>query len=101
MYSDKRLDGVQAVQTLSRLNRKIVGKDEPFVSAFRDKLAGYVRMYSFLSQTLPYADRDLEMLYSYVRFLLPHLRLDRENTAVQLRAVLALMPPLIFNLQFV
>ena len=31
MYVDKRLDGVQAVQTLSRLNRKIPGKDEPFV----------------------------------------------------------------------
>lgn len=31
MYVDKRLDGVQAVQTLSRLNRKIVGKEEPFV----------------------------------------------------------------------
>ena len=31
MYVDKRLDGVQAVQTLSRLNRKIPGKDTPFV----------------------------------------------------------------------
>lgn len=58
-------------------------------------------MYSFLSQILPYADRDLEMLYSYDRFLLLHLRLDRENTAVQLRAVFAFMRPLIFNLQFV
>ena len=34
MYVDKRLDGVQAVQTLSRLNRKIPGKDEPFVLDF-------------------------------------------------------------------
>ena len=31
MYVDKRLDGVQAVQTLSRLNRKIPGKESPFV----------------------------------------------------------------------
>ncbi|MGC8492438.1 MAG: type I restriction enzyme subunit R domain-containing protein [Syntrophobacteraceae bacterium] len=31
MYVDKRLDGVQAVQTLSRLNRKIPGKDSPFI----------------------------------------------------------------------
>ncbi|MBX3636133.1 MAG: type I restriction endonuclease subunit R [Rubrivivax sp.] len=176
MYVDKRLDGVQAVQTLSRLNRKIAGKDEPFVldfvnkpeeiyaafkpyfdstslqesakpemlpaikheldqlhvyhwseveafarifyrqperqnpadhahmqrhlqpavdrfkaiedesvrSAFRDKLGGYVRMYSFLSQILPYADPDLEMLYSYGRFLLPHLPLDRDNTVVKI-----------------
>ena len=177
MYVDKRLDGVQAVQTLSRLNRKIAGKDEPFVldfvnnpeeiyaafkpyfdstslqesarpdllpaikheldqmqvyhwseveafarifyrqpnrqnpadhahmqrhlqpavdrfkaidddtarTAFRDKLGGYVRMYSFLSQILPYADRDLELLYSYGRFLLPHLPLDRDNTVVKLQ----------------
>lgn len=34
MYVDKRLDGVQAVQTLSRLNRKIPGKESPFVLDF-------------------------------------------------------------------
>ncbi len=37
MYVDKRLDGVQAVQTLSHLNRKIAGKDEPFVLDFVNK----------------------------------------------------------------
>jgi type I restriction enzyme, R subunit len=176
MYVDKRLDGVQAVQTLSRLNRKIAGKDEPFVldfvnkpeeiyaafkpyfdstslqesakpamlpgikheldlmqvyhwseveafarifyrqperqnpsdhahmqkhlqpavdrfkgmedeglrTAFRDKLGGYVRMYSFLSQILPYADPDLEMLYSFGRFLLPNLPQDRDNSVVKI-----------------
>ena len=165
MYVDKRLDGVQAVQTLSRLNRMIPGKDAPFVldfvneaediyrafkpyydkteieeisdpsqletlkheldqtqvyhwseveafarvyykpranqsagdhaqlerlvqpaadrfkaldeaeqrEAFRDKLGGFVRLYAFLSQIIPYADRELEMLYSYGRYLLPHL----------------------------
>jgi type I restriction enzyme R subunit len=176
MYVDKRLDGVQAVQTLSRLNRMIPGKDAPFVldfvnetedifrafkpyfdkteiaeqsdpsqlealkheldrmqlyhwseveafaqvfykpverqgpadhahmqrhlqpavdrfkalpdaekrQAFRDKLAGYVRVYSFLSQIVPYADPELEMLYSYGRFLLPHLPRDRDDTVVKL-----------------
>jgi len=170
MYVDKRLDGVQAVQTLSRLNRKIPGKDEPFVldfvndaediqrafkpyydktvlqevsdpakletlkyeldqaqvyhwseveafaqifykplerqnasdhahmqrylqpavdrfkgmvneemrQEFRDKLSGYVRVYAFLSQIIPYCDPELEMLYSYGRLLLPHLPLDSE-----------------------
>jgi type I restriction enzyme R subunit len=34
MYVDKRLDGVAAVQTLSRLNRKIAGKDTTFVLDF-------------------------------------------------------------------
>ena len=34
MYVDKRLSGVLAVQTLSRLNRTYPGKDEPFVLDF-------------------------------------------------------------------
>ena len=175
MYVDKRLDGVQAVQTLSRLNRMIPGKDAPFVldfvndaenifrafkpyydktelaevsdparletlkheldqeqiyhwseveafaqvfykptdrqaaadhahmqrhlqpavdrfkatdgeerrQTFRDKLDGYVRSYAFLSQIIPYADPDLEMIYSYGRSLLPHLPIDRDATIVQ------------------
>ncbi len=176
MYVDKRLDGVQAVQTLSRLNRMIPGKDAPFVldfvndaediyrafkpyfdktglrepsdpakleqlkheldqaqiyhwsevegfarifykpaerqgaadhaamqrhlqpavdrfkaiadeatrAEFRDKLGAYGKLYAFLSQIIPYGDRDLEMLYSFGRFLLPHLPLDRDTTAIKL-----------------
>jgi type I restriction enzyme R subunit len=167
MYVDKRLDNVQAVQTLSRLNRMIPGKDAPFVldfrneaediyrafkpyyggtslqevsdpskleqlkhdldemqvyyaseveafarifylpperqnpadhahmqrhlqpsvdrfkaldaerrDDFRDRLSAYVRSYAFLSQIIPYADREMEMLYSFGRFLLPHLPKD-------------------------
>jgi len=34
---DKRLDGVQAVQTLSRINRQIPGKENPFVLDFVNK----------------------------------------------------------------
>ncbi|HET9742348.1 MAG TPA: type I restriction endonuclease [Terriglobales bacterium] len=174
MYVDKRLDGVQAVQTLSRLNRMIPGKDAPFVldfvndsddifrafkpyydktglqqpsdpsqlerlkheldkeqvyhrseveafarvfykpeakqspadhaqmqkhlqpavdrfnaldgddskQEFRDKLGGYVQLYAFLSQIIPYGDPELEMLYSFGKFLLPYLRLSRDNTPV-------------------
>lgn len=182
MYVDKRLDGVQAVQTLSRLNRMIPGKDAPFVldfvndaenifrafkpyyaktelaqasdpsmldalkheldqaqvyhwseveafaqvfykpmerqgaadhahmqrhlqpavdrfkaiadeakrEVFREKLSSYVKVYAFLSQIIPYADRDLEMLYSYGRFLLPHLPLDRDATIVKVGDEVAL-----------
>lgn len=176
MYVDKRLDGVQAVQTLSRLNRMTSGKEEPFVldfvneaddiyrafkpyydatslqeesdphqlealkheldaariyfdseveafaqvfykpvarqsasdhasmqlhlqpavdrfkamkddehrSEFRSKLQGYVNIYAFMSQIMPYADRSLELLYSFGRFLLPCLHLDRETERVKL-----------------
>jgi len=37
MYVDKRLDGVQAVQTLSRLNRTAAGKEDTFVLDFRNE----------------------------------------------------------------
>jgi len=37
-----------------------------------------------VSQILPYGDQDLEMLYSYGRFLLPHLPMDRDNTVVKI-----------------
>jgi type I restriction enzyme R subunit len=176
MYVDKRLDGVQAVQTLSRLNRMIPGKEAPFVldfvndsenifrafkpyydkselaeavdpamlerlkheldqmqvyhwseveafaqvfykpvarqgpadhahlqlhlqpavdrfraideedlrEEFRGKLGGYVRVYAFLSQIVPYGDPELEMLYSFGRFLLPHLPIERDLTILTL-----------------
>lgn len=175
MYVDKRLDNVQAVQTLSRLNRMIPGKDAPFVldfvnnaadiyhafkpyydqtqlqeasdpaklealkheldqaqvyhwseveafakvfykplahqkprdhaemeewlqpavdrfkaiqeddarEDFRDKLSGYVKIYAFLSQIIPYADPELEMLYSFGRFLLPHIPIGRGGEVVK------------------
>ncbi|RPJ34536.1 MAG: type I restriction endonuclease subunit R, partial [Verrucomicrobiaceae bacterium] len=176
MYVDKRLDGVQAVQTLSRLNRMIPGKQTPFVldfvneaediyrafkpyydttslqessdpqkletikheldaaqvyfwseveayarvfykplsrqspqdhaamqfhlqpavdrfkamvddairSEFRQKLQGYVNLYAFMSQIMPWCDPALEMLYSFGRFLLPHLPLDRDDERVKI-----------------
>jgi len=37
MYVDKRLDGVQAVQTLSRLNRRAAGKEDTFVLDFHNE----------------------------------------------------------------
>ncbi len=165
MYVDKRLDGVQAVQTLSRLNRIHPGKDSPFVldfvnkaenileafkpyytiteleaksdpthleqlkheliqmqiftweevesfarvfykpiskqkrkdhatfqkhlqtaverykrlendderDKFRDKLKAYVKLYAFVTQLIHYTDQEQEMLYSFGRFLLPHI----------------------------
>lgn len=167
MYVDKRLDGVQAVQTLSRLNRTSAGKEPPFVldfvneaediykafkpyynvttlavpadpshletlkheldafqvylwdnikefcqifylplykqkasdharmekmvapavdrfngleedkkEAFYEKLTAFISFYSFASQIIPYSDKELEMLYSYGRYLVPRLIFD-------------------------
>jgi len=50
---------------------KALEEDEREV--FRDRLGGYVNLYTFLSQIMPWNDPDLEKLYSFGRFLLPHL----------------------------
>ena len=174
MYVDKRLDGVQAVQTLSRLNRISPGKETPFVldfvnsaediytafkpyydqtslqddtdpqlletlkhelnviqvyywseveafaqvfykaltkqnptdharmqkhiqpavdryksldeklaQMFKDKLSSFVKSYAFLSQIIPYSDSEMEMLYSFSRFLLPHLPRERDYEIIK------------------
>ena len=64
--------------------------DEAMRQDFWEKLSGYVKIYGFLSQIIPYADPELEMLYSYGRFLLPHLPLDRDTTVVKVGDEVAL-----------
>jgi type I restriction enzyme R subunit len=57
-------------------------EDDDIRQEFRDKLRGYVQLYSFLSQIIPYGDPELEKLYSFGRLLVPYLRLSRDNTPV-------------------
>jgi type I restriction enzyme R subunit len=64
--------------------------DEETRRAFREKLHAYVKLYAFLSQIIPYADADLEKLYSFGRLLLPHLPLDHESGAVRIGEEVAL-----------
>ena len=42
-----------------------------------------MNLYAFLSQIIPYSDSDLELLSSFGRALLPHLRVEKEG-AIQL-----------------
>jgi type I restriction enzyme R subunit len=58
--------------------------DDAKRSEFREKLSGYVNVYSFMSQIMPWCDSALEMLYSFGRFLLPHLPLDRDTERVKI-----------------
>ncbi|WP_226873763.1 type I restriction endonuclease subunit R [Microbispora sitophila] len=53
---------------------------------FRADLRGYVRLYGFLSQVVPYTDDDLERLYLFGRFLLNRLP-RREDPAVDIGEV--------------
>ena len=66
MYVDKRLDGVQAVQTLSRLNRTAPGKVSPFVLDFvndpddiRNAFAPYYDQTQLLRTSDPYRLEEL------------------------------------------
>jgi type I restriction enzyme, R subunit len=181
MYVDKRLSGVQAVQTLSRLNRIAPGKEDTFVldfindadeifrsfqpyyeqtivaetadpnrlyelqhalesaqvfssteveglcrvfytpkekksvtdqaqmygylnpavdrfkaleeerqEEFRSALKAFVNLYSYLSQILPFADPDLEKLYTFGRFLQLKLPLDPKKDPLDLSGEVAL-----------
>ncbi len=176
MYVDKRLSGVQAVQTLSRLNRMYPGKDETFVldfvndveeilrsfqpyyeqttvsespdpqqlyelqhrlessqvfwkteveqfcaafyaakenqgelyrllnpaldrfgalehdaqEEFRNALTGYVRLYAFVAQVMPFQDADLEKLYIFTRWLEAKLPRDSRRGPIPIEGDVAL-----------
>lgn len=53
--------------------------DETEKNDFRVQLSDYVRLYSFLSQILTFADADLEKLYAFARHLRRLLPADRES----------------------
>lgn len=54
--------------------------DEERQEEFRKDLRGYVRLYSFVSQIVPFVDADLEKLHAFGRMLLR--KLPREGTGV-------------------
>ena len=75
MYVDKRLDGVQAVQTLSRLNRMAPGKAPPFVLDFVNDPENIRRAFE------PYYDRT-ELLAASDPHRLEELKYELDQTQV-------------------
>lgn len=64
MYVDKRLDGIQAVQTLSRLNRTCPGKNDTFVLDFVNKAEDIQNAFQpFYEQTVIGEQADAHQLY--------------------------------------
>jgi type I restriction enzyme R subunit len=55
---------------------------------FRDNLANYVRLYTFLSQIIDYQNTDVEKRSIFYRVLLPTLQLDRGRPIIDLSQVL-------------
>ena len=81
MYVDKRLDGVQAVQTLSRLNRTCAGKEDTFVLDFRNKREDIFRAFKpYYEVTERQDDQDLPLqLYRLqTELLAAHVFTDEE-----------------------
>ena len=56
MYVDKRLDGIQAVQTLSRLNRCYPGKEDTYVLDFVNEPEGVLEAFSAYYTTAVLSD---------------------------------------------
>jgi type I restriction enzyme R subunit len=54
------------------------------------RLTGYVRLYSFLSQVMPFTDEDLEKLYTFCRFLELKLPKDDKKAPLDLDGDVAL-----------
>ncbi len=75
MYVDKRLDGVQAVQTLSRLNRTASGKQDPFVLDFRNNPEDIVAAFA------PYYDRT-EIEETTDPYRLDQLRAELDDAGI-------------------
>jgi len=53
--------------------------DEEKKEAFYGKITAYISFYSFISQIIPYSDQELEMLYSYGRYLVLHFDLGDDG----------------------
>ena len=56
---------------------KEAGEQVDQLDLFRKNLQSFVRLYEFLSQIVPYEDRELEQLCVYAKHLHPLLRVDR------------------------
>jgi type I restriction enzyme, R subunit len=67
MYVDKKLSGVQCVQTLSRLNRTTKGKTDTFVLDFVNDTEGIVNSFQpYYTNTMLTEETDPDKLYSLV-----------------------------------
>lgn len=88
---------LRTLQNHALLNRAI----DPAVARWREKpdeertaakgqIAAFVRLYSFLSQVMPFSDPELEKLYAYCRLLITKLLDDVSATRLQLSDEIAL-----------
>ena len=64
MYVDKTLEGIKAVQTLTRLNRRAPGKTEPFILDFANDAATIEKAFnSYYRSTMLHGETEPNQLY--------------------------------------
>jgi type I restriction enzyme R subunit len=63
MYVDKKLEGVKAVQTLSRLNRALVGKDDTFILDFANDAESVQKAFAPFYDTTIAEPTDVNAVY--------------------------------------
>ena len=89
MYVDKRLDGIKAVQTLSRLNRTCPGKDDTFVLDFANDYDDVVAAFAPYYRQTAAAPTDPNFLYTLQRRIEDAGVLDEAEVAAGVKAILA------------
>jgi type I restriction enzyme R subunit len=68
MYVDKTLNGIKAVQTLSRVNRVCKGKEQPFILDFKNTYEDIVKAFKpYFKTTQLVNDLDPNKIYSLER----------------------------------
>jgi type I restriction enzyme R subunit len=88
MYVDKRLDGVKAVQTLSRLNRTLPGKDSTFVLDFQNKAEDIKAAFKPFFETSWTEPTDPNVLFNLRTRILDHQVVDPADMTQLVAAML-------------
>jgi len=90
MYVDKKLDGVKAVQTLSRLNRTMPGKDSTFVLDFANKAEDIQEAFKPFYEVSWTEPTDPNVLFNLRTRILDHGVIDPAEMTAMVEAMLAI-----------
>jgi type I restriction enzyme, R subunit len=89
MYVDKKLDGVKAVQTLSRLNRTMPGKDSTFVLDFANRAEDIQAAFKPFYEVTWTEPTDPNILFNLRTRILDHGVIDPTEMIDMVQALLA------------
>ena len=84
---DAKVSGDTVQVENARKDLKQAGEYKDALDLFKKNLGTFVRFYEFMSQIVPYDDRELEKLCVYARHLRPLLREERLYEEIDLSAV--------------